>query len=287
MDILLAALPKFLASNKKAQVVILGTGKASLEKQVAALDKTFKGQYKGVVKFSAPLAHIITAGADFFMVPSRFEPCGLIQLHAMQYGTVPLVSSTGGLVDTVKEGVTGFHMGALNPDRLTTEDAEAVATTMSRAAQVFGTPLFKEMVSNAISQDLSWAKPARKWEGILEDLVAGRVGTKKDTVKVPVANPIPGDKPPSPKLAGQEQAPRPTGAIRTLGLVSSTSGPSTSGASNGAAPSNGAPKAGAGAVPRTTTAAPSTAPSTVSNGAATAPKTVGVTAPKVPVSTKA
>ena len=65
----------------------------------------------GVVKFSAPLAHFITAGADFLMVPSRFEPCGLIQLHAMQYGTVPIVASTGGLVDTVKEGVTGLPHG--------------------------------------------------------------------------------------------------------------------------------------------------------------------------------
>ena len=98
---MLAALPKAVAANKNAQFIILGTGKATLEKQVAALDKQFKGQVKGVVKFSAPLAHLMTAGADFILVPSRFEPCGLIQLHAMQYGTVPIVSSTGGLVDTV------------------------------------------------------------------------------------------------------------------------------------------------------------------------------------------
>lgn len=66
------------------------------------------------------------------LVPSRFEPCGLIQLHAMQYGTVPLVSSTGGLVDTVKEGVTGFHMGAFDPDELMPEDVAAVAATVAR-----------------------------------------------------------------------------------------------------------------------------------------------------------
>ena len=103
VDILLASLPKAIAANKNAQFIILGTGKAALEKQVAALDKAFKGQVKGVVKFSAPLAHLMTAGADFILVPSRFEPCGLIQLHAMQYGTVPIVSSTGGLVDTVSQ----------------------------------------------------------------------------------------------------------------------------------------------------------------------------------------
>ncbi len=66
----------------------------------------------------------------------RFEPCGLIQLHAMQYGTVPLVSSTGGLVDTVKEGVTGFHMGLMDPDSLTQADVDALAATVDRAVQV-------------------------------------------------------------------------------------------------------------------------------------------------------
>ncbi len=120
--------------------------------QVAAIAKGFPGTAAGVVKFSAPLAHQITAGADFMMVPSRFEPCGLIQLHAMQYGTVPLVSSTGGLVDTVKEGVTGFHMGEMDPDRLVPADAEAIAATMSRAAQVFATPAYPQIVKACINQ---------------------------------------------------------------------------------------------------------------------------------------
>lgn len=132
--LLLQALPAVAKGD--LQIVVLGTGKAKMEKQVRALDTEFPGVAKGIVKFSAPMAHYITAGADFLMVPSRFEPCGLIQLHAMQYGTIPLVSSTGGLVDTVKEGVTGFHMGAMDPDSLTAADAEAVASTMARAAQV-------------------------------------------------------------------------------------------------------------------------------------------------------
>lgn len=108
VDIILAALPKILATPK-VQIAILGTGKAAYEKLVNAIGTKYKGRAKGVVKFSAPLAHMLTAGADFMLVPSRFEPCGLIQLHAMHYGTVPVVASTGGLVDTVKEGVTGFH----------------------------------------------------------------------------------------------------------------------------------------------------------------------------------
>jgi granule-bound starch synthase len=66
------------------------------------------------------------------LVPSRFEPCGLIQLHAMQYGTVPLVSSTGGLVDTVKDGVTGFHMGKFDADDLLPEDVDSIVATVAR-----------------------------------------------------------------------------------------------------------------------------------------------------------
>ena len=122
VDILLAAL-KQLPAGSPVQVVVLGTGKAALEAQVKVLATLYPGMAAGVVQFSNPMAHAITAGADYMLVPSRFEPCGLIQLHAMQYGTVPLVASTGGLVDTVKEGVTGFQMGALDPDDLLEEDA--------------------------------------------------------------------------------------------------------------------------------------------------------------------
>jgi granule-bound starch synthase len=187
VDILLSALPKI----KNAQVVILGTGKAKYEQLVKGMSAK-NPNFKGVVKFSAPMAHQITAGADFILVPSRFEPCGLIQLHAMQYGTVPVVASTGGLVDTVKEGVTGFHMGAFDPDRLNPADADAVAATVSRAAQVFQTPKFREMVKNCISQDLSWAAPAKKWEAVLEEVSRGCTAApaKKASVPTPVQKQI-------------------------------------------------------------------------------------------------
>lgn len=121
-----------------------------MEKQLLELEAKYPDKARGIAKFNVPLAHMITAGADFMLVPSRFEPCGLIQLHAMRYGTVrsvfpksssfelvyrscnvlssiwvallihsssmqvPIVASTGGLVDTVKEGYTGFHMGSFN-----------------------------------------------------------------------------------------------------------------------------------------------------------------------------
>ena len=109
------------------------------------------------------------AGADFIIVPSRFEPCGLIQLQGMRYGVVPICSSTGGLVDTVKEGVTGFHMGLFNVECETVDpvDVTAVASTVKRALKQYNTPAFQEMVQNCMAQDLSWKGPAKKWEEVL------------------------------------------------------------------------------------------------------------------------
>ncbi|RVW37734.1 Granule-bound starch synthase 1, chloroplastic/amyloplastic [Vitis vinifera] len=165
-DILVAAIPQFVTAN--VQIIVLGTGKKPMEKQLEQLEKKYPDNARGVAKFNVPLAHMIIAGADFLLVPSRFEPCGLIQLHAMRYGTVPIVASTGGLVDTVKEGFTGFQMGSFSVecDAVDPADATAVATSVKRALATYGTPALTEMVQNCMAQDLSW----KKWEEVLLSL---------------------------------------------------------------------------------------------------------------------
>jgi len=185
VDIMLAAIKDI---SKDAQVVVLGTGKKSFEKKIEQLEEVSPNAV-GVAKFSSPLAHMITAGADFLLVPSRFEPCGLIQLHAMQYGTVPVVASTGGLVDTVKEGVTGFQIGALDADKLEQADVAAIVATCKRAVEVFGTVKFQKMCEACISQDLSWTEPAKKWEGVLEEMMSPSAESfqKKVSVSTPIA----------------------------------------------------------------------------------------------------
>ncbi|PON75525.1 Glycogen synthase [Parasponia andersonii] len=153
-----------------------GTGKKSMEKQLEQLETLYPNKARGVAKFNVPLAHLITAGADFILVPSRFEPCGLIQLHAMRYGTVPIVASTGGLVDTVKEGLTGFQMGAFNVecDAVDPADVQSVATNVIRALSTYGSLALTEMIKNCMAQDLSWKGPAKQWEEVLLSLgVAG------------------------------------------------------------------------------------------------------------------
>nr|XP_023896623.1 granule-bound starch synthase 1, chloroplastic/amyloplastic-like [Quercus suber] len=173
-DILVAAIPNFIREN--VQIIVLGTGKKPMEKQLEQLEKIYPDKARGVAKFNVPLAHMIIAGADFILVPSRFEPCGLIQLHAMRYGTVPIVASTGGLVDTVKEGFTGFQMGSFNVEceAVDPADVTAVATNVKRALTTYGTPAFTEIIQNCMAQDLSWKGPAKKWEEVLLSLgVAG------------------------------------------------------------------------------------------------------------------
>ncbi|KAE9595842.1 hypothetical protein Lal_00031022 [Lupinus albus] len=169
-DILVEAIPQFIKEN--VQIVALGTGKKQMEKQLQQLEVSYPDKARGVAKFNVPLAHMIIAGADFILIPSRFEPCGLIQLQAMRYGTVPLVASTGGLVDTVKEGFTGFQMGAFNVecDAVDPADVDALAKTVKRALAVHGTPAFREIIKNCMAQDLSWKGPAKKWEEVLLSL---------------------------------------------------------------------------------------------------------------------
>ncbi|GFP95836.1 granule-bound starch synthase 1 chloroplastic/amyloplastic [Phtheirospermum japonicum] len=173
-DILVAAISKFIGMN--VQIIILGTGKKRFEQQIEQLEVLYPNKARGVAKFNVPLAHMITAGADFMLIPSRFEPCGLIQLHAMRYGTIPICASTGGLVDTVKEGYTGFHMGDFNVECATIDPSDVIkiVKVVSRALAVYGTLAFNEMIKSCMSQDHSWKGPAKKWETVLLSLgVAG------------------------------------------------------------------------------------------------------------------
>ncbi|KAJ4851180.1 hypothetical protein Tsubulata_000475 [Turnera subulata] len=166
-DILAEAIP--MLAKYKVQIIILGTGKKYMEKQIAELEKLYPDKVRGVAAFNVPLAHMINAGADFMMIPSRFEPCGLIQLQAMRYGTACIVASTGGLVDTVKEGYTGFHMGAFSVecDVVDPADVAAIVETVERALGVYGTSAFVEMIKNCMSLELSWKGPAKAWEEML------------------------------------------------------------------------------------------------------------------------
>lgn len=144
----------------KLQFVLLGMGDARYERQFRELAQAYPSRFSAQTKFDTPLAHKIYAGADLFLIPSRFEPCGLTQMIAMRYGALPLVRSIGGLADSVSEGEDGFVFEKY--------EAGQVLATLRRALRTFGTLVWKKMVGAAMQKDFSWEKSARKYIKLYE-----------------------------------------------------------------------------------------------------------------------
>jgi starch synthase len=157
LDILLDTLPEIL--DLGPQLVILGVGDPELEKRLSTINnqQSTIGNFAFINRFDEELAHRIYAGADLFLMPSQFEPCGLVQLIAMRYGALPIVRGVGGLKDTVKDGETGFVFGEYSP--------EALIATVERALACCGlqTPAYRPMVKAAASQDFSWEARAKEY----------------------------------------------------------------------------------------------------------------------------
>nr|AHB52786.1 granule bound starch synthase [Cyanobacterium sp. CLg1] len=179
-DVIIAAMPKLKQLN--CQVVILGIGSPKLEQELESVADKYPFA-KGVARFDSKLAHFITAGADYCLMPSRFEPCGLNQLYAMMYGTIPVVAPVGGLVDTVPPQF-GFLMnkipmpkipGVTVSEELLQQGVDAMIVGMKKALQEYGTPKFKKMRLDCMANDVSWKKPAAKYVDIFEQLVNSQV----------------------------------------------------------------------------------------------------------------
>ena len=153
LDILYEALIKLL-SREKFQFVLLGTGSEEWEDKFRELDK--RGVMKAKICFDERLAHQIYAGADFILVPSKFEPCGLIQMIAMRYGTLPIVRKTGGLADTVKDGVNGFVFEEYS-DKALVQCIQRALGAYQREAN------YKQMIERVMKEDFSWEKRAQEY----------------------------------------------------------------------------------------------------------------------------
>ncbi len=160
VDLVLEALPGILAEG--CQLVLLGSGDATLETAFVAAAGRYPGQVVVRIGYDAELAHRIYAGSDCFLMPSRYEPCGLGQLIALRYGAAPVVRRTGGLADTVTEfdparrSGTGFTFDVFA--------VPALLDAVRRAASAYRQPaLWKALVKNAMSEDFSWEASAREY----------------------------------------------------------------------------------------------------------------------------
>ncbi len=163
---LLAGLVPWLV-EQGGQFAALGQGDAALEQQLQALAGRHPGQVSVTLGFDESLAHLIEAGADAFLMPSRFEPCGLNQLYSLAYGTPPIVHATGGLADSVRDGETGFCF--MPPE------APSLQAAVARALALYRAPgAWLEMQQRGMAQRFDWERSARAYEALYLEAVARR-----------------------------------------------------------------------------------------------------------------
>jgi starch synthase len=151
--------------------IILGTGDPALEQRALELEKKFPGRFSSVVRFDNPLSHRIYAGADMLLIPSRYEPCGLTQMIAMRYGTVPIGRATGGLKDTIFDyendtNSTGFLFQSANSDAFNDAIRRAIHTYQDQRR-------WKGLQRRGMSQNFSWDASALKYCALYHQLFVG------------------------------------------------------------------------------------------------------------------
>ena len=170
MDIMIPVMEDMLAGD--IQFICLGNGSDRYEGAARELQKRFPHKVGLFVGYNAELAHQITAGSDFFLMPSRYEPCGLNQMYSLRYGTLPIVRATGGLKDTVID--LDESNDEANGFKFTTYASQDLARTMIRALSVYySAAVFRNMRKNAMQADFSWEQTARHYEEVYKAALQG------------------------------------------------------------------------------------------------------------------
>ena len=173
-DLLVQAAPELVALP--AQLAILGSGQREHETALRALAMDHPGRIAVSIGFDEPLAHLIEAGADMFLMPSRFEPCGLNQMYSQRYGTPPIAHATGGLADTIVDcgaearpaaGASGFLFDQPTVPALVAAVRRALARYRERGD-------WQALQRNGMARDFSWALPAQRYAELYRQLAARR-----------------------------------------------------------------------------------------------------------------
>ncbi len=174
LDLLAQAESALLAAG--AQLVLLGTGDAAMEAAFRAAAAREPGRIGCVIGYDEGLAHRLQAGADALLVPSRFEPCGLTQLCALRYGTIPVVARVGGLADTVIDASPmALNAGVATGVQFAPVTAERLRAAIGLAAALYRQPAtWRRLQRNAMATDVSWHHPARQYAALFRDLLAAR-----------------------------------------------------------------------------------------------------------------
>jgi starch synthase len=172
LDLVVDALDRLAAYD--LQLVVLGSGDPDLERRLTAAAQRYPDRIKVRLTFDVPLSHLVQAGSDFFLMPSRYEPCGLSQLYSMAYGTVPIVRRTGGLADSVRDinpvyrkhkNATGISFVPLTVDALVKSIRDAMRLYADKAA-------FATVQHAGMNEDFSWERSCRAYTDLYAEAIA-------------------------------------------------------------------------------------------------------------------
>ncbi len=157
-DIISRAMAKLMKLDMG--MVILGTGEKKYQTLLKRLEKRYPGKLAVRIDFDNTLAHLIEAGSDMFLMPSRYEPCGLNQIYSLKYGTIPVVRATGGLDDTVR----GYADGTGTGFKFTEYSAKALTAKLTEAVELFADRgAWKALMLRAMKEDFSWRRSAERY----------------------------------------------------------------------------------------------------------------------------
>jgi starch synthase len=170
LDLLLESLPTLLQDG--AQLAVLGSGDADLQSHYGEAAASNPGRIGAVIGYDESLAHLIQAGADAIVVPSRFEPCGLTQLCALRYGAIPIVARVGGLADTVIDAnAAAVAAGAATGVQFGPVTGENLSEALRRANALFhDKPVWRKMQRNGMAGDVSWRNSARHYADLYREI---------------------------------------------------------------------------------------------------------------------
>jgi starch synthase len=178
IDLILDACTPLLAA-KQIQLVLVGTGQAGFEAAASALADAYPKQCCARIAYDEGLAHRVEAGADLFLMPSRFEPCGMNQMYSLRYGTPPIVHATGGLADTVvafgsTTGPKTAPTTAATGFSFTPATSAALSGAIAQALDLYRDPnrsLWLQLIRNGMRADFSWNQSARLYLELYRNLL--------------------------------------------------------------------------------------------------------------------
>ena len=176
---------QFLHTESKASFIVLGTGDPLLHEAFTRLKKVHKGRFDVALEYNEGLAHQLYAGSDFLIMPSKVEPCGLNQMYALRYGTIPIVRSVGGLKDTIID-ISESKGRGIRFDNFT---VYAAYKALQRAVKLYeNKKQFKKVRERIVAVDFSWEQSAKTYKKIYRDLIKSIESPKKTKIAKSLKN---------------------------------------------------------------------------------------------------